>query len=213
MPGSADTTYRSSAPGIATWLRLAFATAIAISYLGSFSYLKRNSEDFIVRERVERVTPLKLPVVLDFSTSGSADYALGSGFSYPEDWGAWTSAPVAKLATRIRDVDTNSRLLLRIHSDRAFLGRKALAVTVYANGKRVAQRRFERSEPVLIEGEFTWTRSGERFDLRLEIEGATSPASRGMNADARLLGLGIQKIEILPAYSSADRETENPLLP
>ena len=138
--------------------------------------------------------------VLDFSLGHDTGrpYRTG-GWSTTEPWGIWSSAPEARLILPAGRM-MGSTLRLRIQAQ-SFLA-DALPrqeVEVVVNGQPVGKWEFTTKSPAgertaVIPAEVTGLHDPLQVDFRVPT--AASPASLGMSADARQLGIGLQWLRL-----------------
>lgn len=129
---------------------------------------------------------IKLGEHLDFSEN--LEYrVLLKGFSCPEPWGTWIIGKKAEMKFYVKE-DYNDLLL--------YLDYRLIApqhVLLYANDYKVADYTATRSETreIIIPHQYI---QDDLLVLRFELPNATSPRELGLNADYRLLGLGMKRM-------------------
>ena len=128
--------------------------------------------------------------------------SLGSGWSSPESWGTWSDAGVASVVLHSsKHLDSALKLSFCAH---AFVTpvHRHLIIIVAVNGtilKKVAYdypsgvNEVERSVP--IPAALVAASSGT-LNIRFKIQTPVSPASMGLSADPRLLGLGMVWLKV-----------------
>jgi hypothetical protein len=135
---------------------------------------------------------------LSFTQGGDGDPALRTGWSPPEPWGTWSEGPAASLRLKL-PVDAGSTGALDAQVA-AFLGTsgKPQVIEVIVDGAPVATWMLTDAEPSWhrIPLPSDTVRNGGTVTISFHIPTARSPASEGMSADNRLLGLGLVAIRI-----------------
>ncbi len=137
-------------------------------------------------------------------TLGGAGASLLGWWSYadPRDGGRWTSGPEARMlwdVSRAAGVD----LVCELGAE-GFVAEAhpRLAVQVFANDRKVATLRFVYGVPAEAMHRFTIPcgviGDGGSLCLCFDIRYPRSPASLGVRADGRLLGLLVQRIRLAP---------------
>lgn len=132
----------------------------------------------------------------DFTTAGNI--ALGnkaiSGFSHPEEEGAWTDGPEAGFVCAPAADPNNAPIRIAIHG-RAFLtpGRSQ-RIEFVANGVSIKQVLFDESDPDQTVRLELPRPAGGTLDLRLRFPDAVSPEDLGLSIDNRKLGLRLRTI-------------------
>ncbi|MEZ5278132.1 MAG: hypothetical protein R3F07_17250 [Opitutaceae bacterium] len=199
MPGSPSSISPSDPRPAGIWVSAALIILMMLGYITSFAIFVTRSEDFIPIERQARSARLHLPVVLDLTTTSAQPTALFEGWSYPEPWGTWTIGDQASVRFLIPELNPGLRLRARIHLDRCFApsAENPVSIEVFLDRIRLINRTFISSDAVVLEADHLRTRSGDRLDLVLRITGASSPISRDLGSDHRILGFGVSKIELL----------------
>ncbi len=147
--------------------------------------------------------PEPLGRTLDLTKSGAGACLLGWwSFADARDGGRWTSGPEARMlwdASRAAGTD----LLCELEAE-GFVAEshRRLAVRVFANDHPVATLRFMYGEPSPPVHRFTIpcgaVAGDSSFCLCFDIRHPRSPASLGMRADGRLLGLLVRRITMAP---------------
>lgn len=137
-----------------------------------------------------------------FSKDGAGEKFILDGWSAAEDWGSWTSARTASLIMRPATVDDGAMDLEFM--SRAFLvpTHQTLNIVVSINGQKLDTFKYQYPldasdsvRKVKIPGDLI-ARSKGLFKVEFEMENPASPASLGLNADSRNLGLGLAWIKL-----------------
>jgi hypothetical protein len=159
-------------------------------------------------------SPFPATTSLRFTTDGNGGAQLLHGWSAPEAWGTWSEGDSAFVALDLPTAPT-SDLELAIEGH-AFLDPKHAAqqVRVSVNQQRVGTLDYVlgQDDPVRrirIPQALAGSRKG-RLLVRFDFVNPASPASVGMNADVRRLGLGLVGLEIRDAAKTAAPPTPSP---
>jgi hypothetical protein len=147
--------------------------------------------------------PALLGKTLDL-TEGGRGACLFGWWSYadPSDGGRWTSGPEARMLWDVSH-PPGVDLVCELEAE-GFVAaaRPRLAVRVFANDRRVATLRFTHGVPPPPVHRFVIPRraiaDGTGLCLCFDIRHPCSPASLGMRADGRLLGLLVRRIRLAP---------------
>jgi hypothetical protein len=138
---------------------------------------------------------------VEFTRKGDGWLATRSGFSFPEDWGTWAVARAASLELCVDPKAANDRHDVHLKFKLApFVppARPDLAVVVLADGRKVADWSFAHPEVVTqrdLDVPAALFRDGcARIELR--ISDLASPASLGLGADRRPLGIALIEIAV-----------------
>ena len=138
---------------------------------------------------------------IEFTRKGDGWLATRSGFSYPEDWGTWAVARAASLELCVDPKAANDRHDVHLKFKvRPYVppARPDLAVVVLADGRKVADWSFAQPEVVAqrdLDVPAALFRDGcARMELR--ISDLASPASLGLGADPRPLGIALIEIAV-----------------
>ncbi len=142
--------------------------------------------------------PYRLGDRIDFSTTGKGNNYIREGWSAPEPWGRWATAPRAELSFRlppqVAKVNVEMSLLAFVN-----VLHPQQRINIKANGHLVKELVFNavaggntpRSES------FTVTLASDNvLTLSLEIPDAASPANLGLSGDTRTLGAGLVSLSI-----------------
>jgi hypothetical protein len=131
------------------------------------------------------------------------DYGgFGDGWAYPDEAGIWTQGSRSELALAL---DGESDYVLALTLGSICIGSDAsLKVEALVNGERAAAREFSYGDPEW-HIEVPAPADGE-VDLTFEIEEPRTPLELGWSADdARLLGVLLRTVTLLPADDDAAR--------
>jgi hypothetical protein len=199
MPGSPSCISSSDRHPAGFWLPALLAVAMMLGYIASFAIFVTQSEDFILVERQARATKQNLPITLDLTSPAPKPEALFKGWSTPEPWGTWTNGDESVAHFLIPELKPGLNLRLRIHLDRCFAPSSdhPVSIKVLIDEIKVMEETFVSSDTVVLEAEYLRKESGDRLNLVIRITGASSPSSRNLGNDRRVLGIGVSKIEIL----------------
>lgn len=132
--------------------------------------------------------------VIEFGGDGIA-YAV-EGFSFPENWGAWTDQPTARitlpLTKKIR------RVQLEIALKRGCLGHGHGGATgqVRVNKRKVADLFCDPLLPYELVFIYNGGATGDQLELEFMFKGLVSPRSLNLGEDERLLGVGVRSVKI-----------------
>jgi hypothetical protein len=148
--------------------------------------------------------PATGPFVINLRADGNGDRFVDGRWSNAEPWGRWIAERQASLALALAEdrpvvVSVKMRGLL---SDRA----PRQAVWLDANGCRVASGDFDRSvgrSDLTLGGTVPskCLQADRTLVLDITTDRAVTPASIGINADQRHLGVGVYEVDIRPAAS------------
>lgn len=192
------------------WTLFVVLVLWGLVYIGWFTYLVRNSTDFIARQRAEavcRVAPVAFGEIIGFAAKDVEQNMLASGWSVPEDWGVWSAE---RSATLVLPTTANDGLAATLELDlRAPTNRKfSLAtVDVSVGGEKLIQWQLREDvnkqsrhrvsiPPRLLKG-------GTCVRLELRFAHAFRPANHGLGFDTRLLGIGLHTARWLKAHEEA----------
>lgn len=136
---------------------------------------------------------------VEFGRKPGSEVYLDWGWSGIEPWGVWTNSRVATVSFSVPAPPTRPvRFSARV---RWFLSPKHpdLSVAVSANHSPVATWKFTLPKPArdveIVLPPSVWS-EGNSVQLEFEIDRPRSPASLGLSKDTRLLGLGLEAIEL-----------------
>lgn len=125
---------------------------------------------------------------------------LEAGWGGPEPWGTWAVNPEARLRLRLPAGRKPRRRTLEILTRAEVLDpTRPVRVGVSVSGRPGATWTYQRSRrAVLRRLKLPAVIGGERdpIELAFRIEGAASPASRGLSADERELGFGLVELRV-----------------
>lgn len=121
------------------------------------------------------------------------------GWSTPEDWGVWSSGPLATLSLRPDRVAPGD-LHIRIEAH-GFLGgrRTSRNVTVLANGRPIGTLHFDIANaptPQTFTAPAALLNPAGPTELAFQIENPESPRDLGLSPDGRSIGLGLEALTI-----------------
>ncbi|OGT60553.1 MAG: hypothetical protein A3E01_11665 [Gammaproteobacteria bacterium RIFCSPHIGHO2_12_FULL_63_22] len=137
-----------------------------------------------------------------FNAGSKGAGLLASGWSGNEPWGTWSSASSAVVVLDLGEMPTTDIILMIKGS--AYLAPKHpfQEIAVFVNDQSVAELRYEAggetTRRVRVPQAVAAARDG-RLVLRFEFRNPASPASVGASADDRLLGLGLESIQVQAA--------------
>lgn len=146
-------------------------------------------------------TNLKKGISVKFSSGGQGAPWLGAGWSQPEPWGVWSAGPSAVVelqGTNVVDLD-NARLKFKLRSfvSDAYPTQR---VGVSIDGGNPTWLDFR--HPGLAQQEVSLVLPGDhlrqknKLTIRFELPDAKSPQALGMSTDARVLGVGLESVEL-----------------
>lgn len=118
-------------------------------------------------------------------------YAL-EGLSWPEEWGAWTDAPCARIALPLANFVHRVRLEISLVLPITLNG---ATNEIFLNGRRIAELPASPHPGELLllyEGDL----DDHRADLEFRFQNLASPQSLGVNADERLIGVGLKTLKV-----------------
>ena len=131
---------------------------------------------------------------IEFNGAGMA-YAL-DGFSFPEDWGAWTDRPTARIVLPLTKKTGRIQLEIALMRGSFDFAHRGAGTQLRVNNYKVAEL-FKAPE---APGDLLFVYSGDldsdRLDLEFRFKGLASPKSLGLGGDDRLIGVGIKHLKI-----------------
>lgn len=146
--------------------------------------------------------PYRAGTLIRFSLAGNSGNAVANGWSSPEPWGTWTDARSAELNLRIsRSLDGPMELTFFAH---AFLApaHPTLAVAIAINGVELGHFHYvypsggsDVERNLTIPAAVVAASKG-MLRIRFDMADPASPASLGLSADPRLLGLGMVWLKV-----------------
>jgi hypothetical protein len=149
----------------------------------------------------DRIATYAMGEWLDFRSSGNAARFLWLGWSPPEPWGTWSVWPEAGLLLRPALAEP---VALNVQAKvRAYVGGRnpTLRVTVVANNREVGRWEFVGGQPEtrLVHVPADVVADSPVLHLRFVMDTPMSPATLGISADDRTLGIGMEAMRILHA--------------
>ncbi|AIY44138.1 Permease of the drug/metabolite transporter [Collimonas arenae] len=144
---------------------------------------------------------------VSFSKDGTGEKFILDGWSPAEDWGRWTGARTASLIMRVAAAE-GSAIDLEFNS-RAFLvpTHQTLNVLVFVNDQKLGTFKYQYPldaadsvRTVKIPGDLV-AKSKGLLKIEFEMENPVSPASLGLSADSRNLGLGLTGLALRSSSS------------
>ena len=122
-------------------------------------------------------------------------YAL-EGFSFPEDWGAWTDGPSGRLVLPLTKKTARIQLEIALIRGSFDFTHRGAGAQFRLNSRKVAEL-FKDPE---LPGDLLFVYSGDlnsdRLDLEFRFKGLQSPRSLGLGGDDRLIGIGIKQLKV-----------------
>jgi hypothetical protein len=150
-------------------------------------------------EQIDVRTTYRPGETITFGSAGDGASLLHSGWGEPEPWGTWSTASRALLRLPI---DRRSPLpICAMLKYRAFVvvGHDSLSITCRILDREVASWRcelhFPGSQRIAIPSEAI---SAGVIEIEFNISAPRSPAELGISSDTRLLGIGLESLELLP---------------
>jgi arabinofuranosyltransferase len=149
------------------------------------------------------VPPIPDDGILKFSSSGNAVPYKLTGWSVPENWGTWSEGPQAELRlsfpTKVTAGESSDFDLQLIANAFYPSPDKPQIVELVVNGVFIARWSFTPGEPgnvrnARVPGDVVAKQSPTTIVFKVQYP--TSPASTGLSADTRKLGLGFREIHI-----------------
>jgi len=130
------------------------------------------------------------PRIVDFKKSIWPDVVRARGFSSPETWGTWSSAPVASLEFAT-PLPQKFRMSFTGHAFGPNVGRQ---IVVHSGTGSAEFTLGDTDSEVTLELD----NPGRSDELRFTIPSAVSPKQLAMGEDNRLLGIGLSELTITP---------------
>jgi len=138
---------------------------------------------------------------VNFSADAEGSSMLQSGWSNPESWGTWSNA--SRSTIRLDLADCGERTLELTLSARGFAiaQNPKVSTTLILNGQVVGAVDFTQIDAGPRQVAFHYSCAGARsagnvLNLELVTSGAATPASLGLGADNRLLGIGVEWLDV-----------------
>jgi hypothetical protein len=150
------------------------------------------------------------PGVLSFRgapTPGPGRRYLRDGWSFQEPGGIWSTGSVSTLVLPVDSGLRGRSLAIEFHLT-PFLapGHSAITVELFANGRPIETKEFSGTSPasqvwsvVLPKGVVS---DNQSLELTLRVKSPASPASVGLSADPRPLGVMLHEIRLSPVAGS-----------
>ena len=195
-------------PAQRRWLGFALLVAWGLVYIAVFAYLKWNSRDFLLTQRLQavcneqRCPRLPLPVHMPLDDLAKLPEIMVSGWGHPEPGGVWT---IAKQAYLSLPIDPSAAYPLRVKLD----VEAALSEAVTSQRVRV----MNQDGTTLAEHRLTQNASLGTLDflirqpdanpsgaviLSVSVPDAWVQAKHTDSADQRLLGVRLRRLSITP---------------
>lgn len=144
-----------------------------------------------------------------FGAEAKGRAALNAGWSAPEAWGTWSNS--ARPRIEINVADCGSDVLHATISARGFAipQNPHVVATVQVAGRKVGVYDFtvDSAGPKQLQFEFSCAearRLGNVLALDFDITGAAKPSSLGLGPDTRLLGIGVEWVDLTRQPVAAD---------
>lgn len=135
---------------------------------------------------------------------------LTDGWSAPESWGTWSVSTRPRIEIPLEDC--NSDVLQVVLGARGFAlaQNPHVAAAVMVDGRKVGSYDFTQvsSDAKPLEFEYACAdarKAGNALTLNFEIDGAAMPSELGLGSDNRLLGIGVEWIDIQRRPAAAQR--------
>ncbi len=144
----------------------------------------------------ESTVSLKTGELVQFNNRDATKYMFG-GWAVPEQWGTWTIEKAASLGFGIEPSAENGAVEVTL---RGFVAPAIpnRAVNIYVNGALVAEQVFTlaRSKETI---QLPIPRSVDHVRIKFEVVDTRSPADLGLSRDDRAIGIGLERLRIVPA--------------
>lgn len=138
---------------------------------------------------------------IEFGTDANGANALADGWNIPEPWGTWSNSTHPRIEIDLENC--GSDLLHAKINARGFAiaENPHVAVAVKVQGRQVGSYEFTADSPGPKQLQFDYScvdarRAGNMLALDFEITGAATPSALGLSSDNRLLGIGVEWIDI-----------------
>jgi phosphoglycerol transferase len=135
-------------------------------------------------------SPVDLPLNIEFAKTLPPNIEI-KGFSHQEGWGRWTEGHEASIRF-LHSLPAGFRLRMRIKGFGPNIGQ-----SIRVRCDSVVREIVVGKEMATADMDFSSIGAG-KHTLKIEIPYPASPAQLGINADQRLLGVGIESIIVLP---------------
>lgn len=150
--------------------------------------------------KLDRIT-LSAGTRVAVHTGGLATQWLDTGWSPAESWGVWTVGPAATLRIDPRQLAAGiGALALQL---KAFVSPQhpEQRVTLRLDGERVSELRFHYPDVVELKPSIpvpaARLRDARPLAIELDTPDAISPLAIGLNADERVIGVGLESVEFV----------------
>lgn len=138
---------------------------------------------------------------IGFGADANGANALAAGWNIPEPWGTWSNSTHPRIEIDL--ANCGSDVLQAKLNARGFAipENPRVVVAVKVQGRQVGSYDFTADSPGPKRLKFDYScadavRAGNMLALDFEITGAASPSALGLSSDNRLLGIGVEWIEI-----------------
>jgi hypothetical protein len=145
---------------------------------------------------------------ISFGAQAVGSTTLVSGWSAPEPWGTWSNSTRPRIEINL--ADCGSDVLHTTIRARGFStpGNPHVVATIQIGGRTYGTYDFtpNSADPKQLEFDYACSdarRSGNRLVLDFDIVGAATPSSLGLGQDDRLLGVGVEWIQLERRPSTA----------
>lgn len=153
------------------------------------------------------VAESKLPIFtsgqISFKTNGPGINYLRAGWSAPGDDGTWSVGDVAKVRLPMPDI-RDRKLALRVVAHGFIAAEHTYQdIDVQVNGIPAGRFRYDvgyRSGPVEIKLPSEVLANGKPISVAFILRNAVSPKSLGVSNDERVLGIGLESIDIISVH-------------
>jgi hypothetical protein len=119
-------------------------------------------------------------------------YLSAKGFSGPENWGRWTDGNQAAIMILLPDSLKNKAVRIELPLVHV-LGEQRVIPSL--NNRALPELRLDKPETLVFLATEAETATG-RLTLAFDLPDAKSPASLGISADTRMLGIGFKELNI-----------------
>ena len=142
--------------------------------------------------------PIAIGETLPFGAGTKGVAGLGTGWSGPEAWGTWSDGRSAVVVLNLAEPPTSDLALAVKGSAYLAPGHSSQDVSVSVNQQPAVQWHYQAgAEPIqTVKVPRSAVLKDGRLILRFDFSNPASPASVGASIDPRLLGLGLESIQV-----------------
>jgi hypothetical protein len=136
-----------------------------------------------------------------FSVDADGISSLQAGWSHPESWGTWSNASHSQIRIRIRDCGQGALQVTLSARGFAIPQNPRVQSTMVVNGQIVGNVSFTAEDAGPKQYTFHYScldarRAGNIVGIEFNTVGAAVPAALGLSSDNRLLGIGVEWLDI-----------------